>query len=159
MAIQSPNSKEDLNAIHATENAISAVTKVCKYIDTGVPLDSILPLWLSWLPVTEDKEEASHVYNYLCDLIERLVYESSPALLWVAATNTHIICTHACTHACTNTPCSNNSVILGQDNGNVPRILGIIADVCSEDVLQDYEQVYLRLLSIARHFQVRAQLV
>ena len=64
---------------------------------------------------------------------------------------------HAYTHTHTHTPCSNNSVILGQDNGNVPRILGIIADVCSEDVLQDYEQVYLRLLLIARHFQVRAQ--
>ena len=73
LAIQAPNAKEDLQAINATENAISAVTKVCKYIDTGVPLDSILPLWLSWLPVIEDKEEAPHVYNYLCDLIERLV--------------------------------------------------------------------------------------
>lgn len=72
VAIQAPNAKEDLQAINATENAISAVTKVCKYIDT-VPLDSILPLWLSWLPVIEDKEEAPHVYNYLCDLIERLV--------------------------------------------------------------------------------------
>lgn len=57
-------------AINATENAISAVTKICKYVE-GVPLDSILPMWLSWLPVVEDKEEAPHVYSYLCDLIER----------------------------------------------------------------------------------------
>ena len=59
-------------AIHATENAISAVAKICRYIESGVPYDTVLPLWLSWLPVVEDKEEACHVYTYLCDLIERL---------------------------------------------------------------------------------------
>ena len=46
-------------------------------------------------------------------------------------------------------------MILGQNNGNVPRILGIIADVCAESALQDDEQVYMRLLSIARHIQVK----
>ena len=71
MAIQAEGAKEDIQAINATENAISAVTKICKYIETGVPLESILPMWLSWLPVTEDKEEAPHIYSYLCDLIER----------------------------------------------------------------------------------------
>lgn len=49
--------------------------------------------------------------------------------------------------------CSNNSVILGVSNANVPRILAIIAEVCAEDTLQDDEQVYLRLVSIARHVQ------
>lgn len=72
IAIQSPNAREDLPAIHATENAISAVAKICRYIESGVPYDTVLPLWLSWLPVVEDKEEACHVYTYLCDLIERL---------------------------------------------------------------------------------------
>ena len=143
MAIQSPNAKEDLQAINATENAISAVTKVCKYIDAGVPLDSILPLWLSWLPVIEDKEEAPHVYNYLCDLIERLV-----RLKW-----TYVDCTLSKILSLSLIH-SNSSVILGQNNGNVPRILGIIADVCAEDALQDDEQVYMRLLAIARHIQV-----
>lgn len=71
MAIESPGAKEDLQAINATENAISAVTKVCKYLDTRVPLETLLPRWLSWLPVTEDHEESPHVYSYLCDLIER----------------------------------------------------------------------------------------
>lgn len=119
LAIQSPTAKEDIQAINATENSISAVTKVCKYLDPGVvPLDTILPLWLSWLPVTEDKEESPHVYSYLCDLIE-----------------------------------SNNSIILGADNSHVPRILSIIAEVCVEDALMDSNQVYLRLLSIARHIQ------
>ena len=71
LSIQSPTAREDLAGLNATENAISAVTKICKYIDSGVPLDSILPLWLSWLPIVEDKDEAPHVYSYLCDLIER----------------------------------------------------------------------------------------
>ena len=50
--------------------------------------------------------------------------------------------------------CSNNLLILGANNSNVPRILAIIAEVCAEDTLQDDEQVYMRLLSIARHVQV-----
>lgn len=69
--ITSENAKEDTLAICATENAISAVTKICKYLKTGVPYETILPAWLSWLPVTEDKEEAPHVYLYLCELIEK----------------------------------------------------------------------------------------
>lgn len=53
------------------------------------------------------------------------------------------------------TPCSNNQIILGENNANVPRILLIIGEVCAEDALEDNEQVYLRLLSIARHIQVK----
>ena len=60
----------DMPTIHAKDNAISAVAKICRHID-GIALETVLPLWLSWLPVVEDKEEASHVYTYLCDLIER----------------------------------------------------------------------------------------
>jgi len=50
---------------------------------------------------------------------------------------------------------SNSMVILGTDNANVPRILAIIAEVCAEDALEDNKQVYMRLLSIARHVQVQ----
>ena len=56
--------------INATENCISAVTKICKYNHGNISVNDILPLWLSWLPIVEDKEEAPHVYGYLCDLIE-----------------------------------------------------------------------------------------
>lgn len=118
LSIQAPDAKQDLHNINATENAVSAVSKICKFVDTGVTLDTVLPLWFSWLPITEDKEEAPHVYSYLCDLIE-----------------------------------SNNLLILGPDNSNLPRIVSIIAEVCVEDALMDGEQVLLRLLSIARHVQ------
>ena len=72
--IISDNKFHDLYATLATENAIAAVTRVCNYLDNQVPLESVLPLWLSWLPVYEDKEEAPHVYSYLCKLIERWVW-------------------------------------------------------------------------------------
>ena len=73
LAAQDPNAKMDFASVHATENAISAMAKICKYIKSGIPYENVLPVWLSCLPVTEDKEEAQHVYGYLCDLIQRCV--------------------------------------------------------------------------------------
>ena len=54
----------------ATENCISAVTKICKYNNDKVNVNEIIPNWLTWLPVVEDHLEAPHVYGYLCDMIE-----------------------------------------------------------------------------------------
>ena len=68
--VNDPGSKLPEN-IDATENAISAVTKICKYNHGNIPVDDVIPVWLSWLPIIEDKEEAPHVYGYLCDLIQR----------------------------------------------------------------------------------------
>lgn len=60
-------SRENVNA---TENAISAVAKICKYSRGNIALNEVIPAFLATLPITEDKEEAPHVYGYLCDLIE-----------------------------------------------------------------------------------------
>ena len=68
--VNDPLSKLPEN-IDATENAISAVTKICKYNHGNIAVDDVIPIWLSWLPIIEDKEEAPHVYGYLCDLIQR----------------------------------------------------------------------------------------
>jgi len=76
LIISDSESRCDLPATNATENAISAVTKICMHLKNQVPLDSILPVWLSWLPVYEDKEEAPHIYSYLCELIEKYVEKS-----------------------------------------------------------------------------------
>ena len=73
LIISDSESRSDLPATNATENAISAVTKVCLHLENQVPLESILPVWLSWLPVYEDKEEAPHIYSYLCKQIERYI--------------------------------------------------------------------------------------
>lgn len=70
--IQAADSKAKEN-VNATENCISAVGKVMKYRPECVNVDEILPHWISWLPLNEDKEEAVHTFNYLCDLIERWV--------------------------------------------------------------------------------------
>merc|ERR1719461_2677570 len=56
--------------INPTENAISAVTKILQFNGSQVNLDQILPMWFSWLPVTEDVDEAPFVYGFLADLIE-----------------------------------------------------------------------------------------
>jgi len=54
------------------ENCISAVGKILKYAPglLGDQRSALLSDWLSWLPVVEDKEEATHVYSFICDLIE-----------------------------------------------------------------------------------------
>eukprot|EP00062_Callorhinchus_milii_P020343 gi/632975888/ref/XP_007904480.1/ PREDICTED: importin-5 [Callorhinchus milii] len=67
--IQMEGSKTKEN-INATENCISAVGKIMKCRPECVNVNEFLPHWLSWLPLHEDKEEAVHTFNYLCDLIE-----------------------------------------------------------------------------------------
>ncbi|TKC53354.1 hypothetical protein EI555_005669 [Monodon monoceros] len=67
--IQSADSKTKEN-INATENCISAVGKIMKFKPDCVNVEEVLPHWLSWLPLHEDKEEAVQTFNYLCDLIE-----------------------------------------------------------------------------------------
>lgn len=54
------------------ENCVSAVAKILKHAPVllGDERASLLRDWLNWLPVTEDKEEATHVYGFLADLIE-----------------------------------------------------------------------------------------
>ena len=53
------------------------------------------------LPVTEDDEEAPHIYGYLCDLIQ-----------------------------------SNHPIILGNNNGNLPRIVSLIGAAFYHGVVQ-----------------------
>lgn len=67
--INDPEARSPDN-VNSTENAIAAVTKILKYNSSQVNVNELLPHWLAWLPVWEDEDEAPHVYNYLCDLIE-----------------------------------------------------------------------------------------
>lgn len=67
--IKCANSKTKKNVI-ATENCISAIGKIMKFKPNCVNVDEVLPHWLSWLPLHEDKEEAIQTLNFLCDLIE-----------------------------------------------------------------------------------------
>lgn len=67
--ITAPGSRCEANAC-VTESAISAVTKILKYSSSYVVVNEILPLWITWLPVWNDGNEAICVYEYLCDLVE-----------------------------------------------------------------------------------------
>lgn len=67
--ISDPKSREPEN-VNPTENAISAVTKILKYNKSALQnVDEVINVWYSWLPVTEDSDEAPYIYSYLCELI------------------------------------------------------------------------------------------
>lgn len=70
--IQVINDRESRSVenVQATENAISAVTKIMKYNNSAISVDQLLPTWFSWLPVYDDVEETPHTYGYLCDQVE-----------------------------------------------------------------------------------------
>uniref|UniRef100_A0A8C1BEZ7 Karyopherin (importin) beta 3 n=1 Tax=Cyprinus carpio carpio TaxID=630221 RepID=A0A8C1BEZ7_CYPCA len=116
--IQAPDSRAKEN-VNATENCISAVAKVMKYRPECVNVNEILPHWLSWLPLNEDKEEAVHTFNYLCDLIE-----------------------------------SNNSIVLGPDNTNLPKIFVIIADGVANESIKGEDGCSKRMANVIRQVQV-----
>ena len=67
--IQAPESRSRENQ-SATENAISALGKICRYAPDSVDANAILPLWITFLPVTADREESEVVYTLLCDFFE-----------------------------------------------------------------------------------------
>ncbi|KAJ5067672.1 karyopherin (importin) beta 3 [Anaeramoeba ignava] len=75
-AVENQDAKID-DMEFATENAISAIAKICKFQSTNVDLNRSLPLWLSYLPVLIDKEESIVTYSLLCSFIE----ENNPFLL------------------------------------------------------------------------------
>jgi len=54
----------------ATDNAISAFGKICKYRGKATNLAQALPVWLHWLPLQVDESEAEPVYSMLCALVE-----------------------------------------------------------------------------------------
>ncbi|KAF7725557.1 hypothetical protein EC973_009512 [Apophysomyces ossiformis] len=67
--INAPNSREE-GAVYATENAISAVAKICKFNGSKTNVDQVLSAWLPTLPIVNDDQEAPIVYTYLLDLLE-----------------------------------------------------------------------------------------
>ncbi|KAM8975291.1 importin-5 [Pelodytes ibericus] len=115
--IQAPDSKTKEN-VNATENCISAVGKIMKFRSDCINVEEVLPHWLSWLPLHEDKEEAVHTFNFLCDLIE-----------------------------------SNNPIVLGPNNSNLPKIFSIIADGGVHESIQKEDICGKRLANVVRQVQ------
>ncbi|KAF3706248.1 Importin-5 [Channa argus] len=120
--IQAADSRSKEN-VNATENCISAVGKVMRFCPECVNVNEILPHWLSWLPLNEDKEEAVHTFDFLCDLIE-----------------------------------SNNPIVLGPDNSNLPKIFLIIADGVANESVRSEDACSKRLANVIRQVQVSAGL-
>ncbi|KAI1316705.1 hypothetical protein EDD11_009594 [Mortierella claussenii] len=67
--IHEPGSRQVEN-VYATENAISAVTKICKFNCSQFDVNTVLPSWVQTLPVVYDEDEAPLTYSYLLDLID-----------------------------------------------------------------------------------------
>ncbi|KAJ3166468.1 hypothetical protein HDU88_003336 [Geranomyces variabilis] len=70
-AINAPQAREE-ESLTATENAISAVGKICKFVGAagGFDLDQVITAWVAALPLTEDVDEAHFVYSYLMELVQ-----------------------------------------------------------------------------------------
>ncbi|XP_013880580.1 importin-5 [Austrofundulus limnaeus] len=120
--IQAADSRSKEN-VNATENCISAVGKLVRFRPECVNANEVLPHWLSWLPLKEDKEEAVHTFDFLCDLIE-----------------------------------SNNPIVLGPDNSNLPKIFHIIADGVANESVKTEDACSKRLANVIRQVQVSAGL-
>lgn len=69
--IQAPGARDEDN-VNATENAISALGKLCEFQRNAIPTpEAVVPQWLGCLPLTEDKVEARLVHEQLVRLLER----------------------------------------------------------------------------------------
>ncbi|KAI1730971.1 HEAT-like repeat domain-containing protein [Ditylenchus destructor] len=97
-----PGAKDTEEDTAATENAISAVSKILKYNPSGIDPTAVIPTFISWLPVWNDADELPYVYDYFCDLVE-----------------------------------SNNPLVLGENNANIPRIFEIILYTFSHGAFDD----------------------
>ncbi|KAG7268942.1 hypothetical protein CRUP_002938 [Coryphaenoides rupestris] len=116
-AIQAAESRSKEN-VNATENCISAVGKVMRFRPECANVPEILPHWLAWLPLNEDKEEAAHTFDFLCDLME-----------------------------------SNNPIVLGPDNSNLPKIFLIIAEGVANESVKSEDACSKRLANVVRQVQ------
>jgi len=65
--ITQEDAREEENA-HVTENAISALGKIIQFHAQSIPVASVLPVWLSYLPVSED-DETTVIYKQLCHFV------------------------------------------------------------------------------------------
>uniref|UniRef100_A0A0C9QU83 TSA: Wollemia nobilis Ref_Wollemi_Transcript_9431_3919 transcribed RNA sequence n=1 Tax=Wollemia nobilis TaxID=56998 RepID=A0A0C9QU83_9CONI len=61
----------------ATDNAISALGKICEHQRDCIDASQVVPAWLSCLPIKNDLIEAKVLHELLCSMVER----SDPQLL------------------------------------------------------------------------------
>ncbi|KAH7435426.1 hypothetical protein KP509_06G064500 [Ceratopteris richardii] len=76
LVISQPSAFQSENAM-ATDNAVSALGKICEFHRDVIDATQVVPAWLSCLPIRADLVEAKVVHEQLCSLMER----SDPILL------------------------------------------------------------------------------
>ncbi|KAI5065336.1 hypothetical protein GOP47_0020031 [Adiantum capillus-veneris] len=76
VVISQPTAFQSENAM-ATDNAVSALGKICEFHRDVIDAAQVVPAWLSCLPIRTDLVEAKVVHEQLCSLMER----SDPILL------------------------------------------------------------------------------
>ncbi|ODV76680.1 Karyopherin functions in nuclear transport of protein [Suhomyces tanzawaensis NRRL Y-17324] len=65
-----PDARAEEN-IHATENSVAAIAKVCHRFANSVPnLDAIIEQWIVLLPIFQDESAAPFAYTFLSELIK-----------------------------------------------------------------------------------------
>ncbi|PKC17490.1 ARM repeat-containing protein [Rhizophagus irregularis] len=84
--INSEDSRKEEN-VYATENAISAITKILKFNNSKFDVNAVIPIWLNSLPIRYDEVEAALTYTFLLDLLE----SQHPAILGNNNENFHNI--------------------------------------------------------------------
>lgn len=68
--VHHPEARMDENE-DATDNVVSALGKVCLHLSHATDLQQVLPVWVSYLPLKADLEEAAVCHEQLCTLLER----------------------------------------------------------------------------------------
>jgi importin-5 len=56
---------------HAKDNAVSALGKIIKFQQATIDINSLIPNWLSLLPIKDDVEEAKQMNELLTDLLQQ----------------------------------------------------------------------------------------
>ena len=68
--VSDPKARSNSNEEAATDNAISAIGKMCLHQSAAFDVGSVLPAWVGYLPVKADIEEAPVVNKQLCQLLQ-----------------------------------------------------------------------------------------
>ncbi|XP_009614417.1 uncharacterized protein [Nicotiana tomentosiformis] len=55
----------------AYDNAVSALGKICQFHGESIDSAQIIPAWLNCLPIKADLDDAKHVHELLCSMVER----------------------------------------------------------------------------------------
>ncbi|KAH9326987.1 hypothetical protein KI387_007165 [Taxus chinensis] len=67
----SQSNARDADNVMATDNAVSALGKICQFHRDSIDAVQVIPAWLSCLPIKGDLIEAKIVHELLCSMVER----------------------------------------------------------------------------------------